>query len=367
MPRIKREEENAIDNINWFTTVSGVLTDMFLVEFQIFNIESGLPGSQIFPVSGWEDVTAAPGKFSTGSYYAYDNANTQGWTPESDADLGTHRIYWRWKQFSGSSYQTGAEDFELLAQGVGAPAVTYVTVDDLRALGLPDPPFSDADILDAIILWQAVLERACRQWFYERELTIKFDGNNRDTIHLGVPIISVEHLKINGSDDALDTDLFLTYSGRSYPDDRRNPRIKLKHSSQLTSIYVAASTRGELRFLRGNQNQEISGAFGFIEPDGSTPAPIKRALLKLVAEKLTLPIYTPAGTAAPAPVSTTVAGIVLSEKTDGHAISYGTASFSDRRSGGISGITQDTEILDIIKLYRAPIGIATAASWSYFG
>jgi len=367
MPRIKREEENTTANINWFTTVGGVLTDMYLMEFQIFNIESGLPGVQVFPTSGWEDVTAAPGKFDTGSYYAYDNANSQGWTPESDADLGTHRIYWRWKQFAGSSYQTGAEDFELLQQGVGAPAVTYVTVDDLRALGLPDPPFSDADILDAIITWQAVLERACRQWFYERELTIKFDGNNRDTIHLGVPLISVEHLKINGSDDALDSDLYISYLSRTYPDDRRNPRIKLKHSSQLTSIYVAASTRGELRFLRGNQNQEIKGKFGFLEVDDTTPAPIKRAALLLTAEKLTNPIYTPAGTAAPVPTSTTVAGVILSEKTDGHSVGYGTASFSDRRSGGISGITQNTEILDIIKLYRAPIGIATAASWSYYG
>jgi len=278
MPRIRREEENTTDNINWFIKVGGVLTDMYLVEFQIFNIEGGLPGVQVFPASGWEDVTAAPGKFDTGSYYAYDNTNAQGWTPESDADLGTHRIYWRWKQFSGSSYQTGAEDFELLAKSVGAPAVTYITLDDVRALGLPDPPFTDADILDAIITWQLVLERACRQWFYERELTLLLDGNDRDTLHLPVPIVSVEHLKLNGSSDALSTELYKVYNGRLLPDDRRNPRIKLVHSSYLSDIYLAPSMHGELIFQKGRQNQEIKGSWGYLEQDGATPAPIKRAL-----------------------------------------------------------------------------------------
>jgi len=120
MPRIARGEENTISNINWFTTVGGVLTDMYSTEYRIFNIEAGLPGTQIFPSSGWEDVTSAPGRFEAGSYYAYDNGNSRGWTPELTASLGTHRINWQWKLGAGSVYQEGYEDFEL----IGAPIVT---------------------------------------------------------------------------------------------------------------------------------------------------------------------------------------------------------------------------------------------------
>lgn len=363
MTAIARGEENTSNNINWFTTVNGAPTDMFAVEFQVFDISGGLPGSQIFPAVGWEDVSSAPGNFALGSYYAYDNTNSQGWTPEVAASLGTHRIYWRWKYKSGSSYQTGAEDFQIQVIA-GAPAVLYISVDDVRAEGLENPPHSDADIQAAIVLWQQALERACRQWFYSRELTIVFDGNNSDALHMGVPIIEIEYIKLNDDENELPVEKYRVYNSRTHPDNRRNPRVKLVHSTQLSDIYVSPFTIGELKFYKGRQNQEIKGTFGFLEPDGSTPALIKRALLKLVIEKLTHPIYTPAGEAPPDPSSVTYAGVVIEEKTDGHSIKYGTPAFKDRRVG-LSGLTQDAEVLDIIKLYRAPIGIATTSYWSY--
>jgi hypothetical protein len=134
MPSIARGEENTSGNINWFTAVNYVLTDMYLVEFRIFDISAGLPGSQVFPAGDtWEDVSAAPGKFNTGSYYAYDNANACGWTPAVDAVLGDYRIYWRWKLESGSVYQTGAEDFVVTEDEV-AIAADWLTLQDLYNL-----------------------------------------------------------------------------------------------------------------------------------------------------------------------------------------------------------------------------------------
>jgi hypothetical protein len=363
MTAIARNQENTTDNINWFTTVNDVLTDMYAVEFRVFNIESGLPGTQIFPSSGWEDVTSAPGNFDTGCYYAYDNTNAEGWTPDVDAELGTHRIYWRWMYTSGSAWQEGAEDFQLVGTGI-PPGVTYISLGDVRAEGLTDPPYSDNDINTAIVMWQQALERACRQWFYSRELDLYFDGNNSDMIHFGVPIIDVTSLQINGSTTDLDTTLYKVYNSRTYPDDRRNPRIKLVHSTQLEDIYVAFEPRGELKFRKGYKNQRVQGTFGFTESDGTTPQLISRALLKLVIEKLTRPIYTAPGTAPPTPSSVTVAGVVMEEKTDGHSIKYATGSTANRRVG-LSGLTSDPEILDIIRMYRAPIGIATPSHWTY--
>lgn len=146
MPSIARGETNTVGNLNWFTSLNSVLTDMYSCEFRIFSITSGLPGSQIFPDSGWEDVSSSPGKFDTGSYYAYDNSEAAGWTPEDDADLGTYRIYWRWKLESGSLYQTGAEDFEVTSDAVETTA-DWLTLQDLynligsaRVLQLFDDP-----------------------------------------------------------------------------------------------------------------------------------------------------------------------------------------------------------------------------------
>jgi len=364
MTAIARGEENITSNINWFITVNGNKTNMYAVEFRIFNIEGGLPGDQVFPSSDWEDVTDSPGRFETGSYYAYDNTNTQGWTPELDATLGTHRIYWRWKYLEGSDWQTGAEDFELL-DVEGLPGEYYITVDDVRAEGLTAEDFPDATVNAAITTWQSALERACRQWFYSRSLTISFDGDDTDTIHLGVPIITCDYLRINSSTTDLDTDLYKVYNSRTYPDDRRNPRVKLIRSEDTRSVFTAPYSPERLKFVKGYQNQIISGDFGFTESDGSTPLLIKRALLKLVIEKLTNPLYVPLGGSAPAPAPLTIAGVVVEERTDGHMIKYASSSMAARRVG-LSGLTGDQEILDIIKLYKAPIGIATPSNWSYY-
>jgi len=358
MPRIAREEENTVTKINWFTRVLGVLTDMYSMEFQIFRIEDGLPGTQVFPAADWEDVSAAPGKFGTGSYYAYDNANACGWTPDAGAALGTHRIYWRWKQFETSGYQEDGEDFELVGQVSAGPGETYIDVDDVRAEGLADPPFTDTMIVQAISVWQEFLDRACRQWFLPRELTLEFDGDGTHTAHFGVPIISVEYLRINLSANDLSTDLYKIYN------DKKNPHIALVHTSQLSDIHIAPFARGELKFYKGYKNQIVKGIFGCVTESGGPPELIKRALLKLVVEKLNHPMYgdPPSGSEG---TSMTYAGVVIEEKTDGHSVKYATSKFKNRRLG-LSGITQDSEVLDIIRLYRAPVGIALPSYWTYY-
>jgi hypothetical protein len=219
--------------------------------------------------------------------------------------------------------------------------------------------YPDATVIAAIEMWQQFLERACRQWFNARSRIFSVDGNDSDTLHFGVPIISLEYLKINACTDALDVGLYKVYSGNTYPDDRGNPCIKLIGPDYQRDIFVAPVTSGRLKFRKGRQNQEVKGIFGYVESDGSTPKMIKRALLLLVTEKLVTPVV-PSGGILP------ILGSILSESTDGHSISYGsiTDGFATRRPG-LSGMTQSLEVLDIIKLYRAPLGIATPAHWTY--
>jgi len=108
MPALSRGQENTPSVLNWFITVNGVLTDAFLTQYRIMDITGGLPGTQVFPTTPgtYENVTAAPGKFAGGSYYAYDNGNAQGWTPDLLENIGTHRIEWQWQISPAAPLQT---------------------------------------------------------------------------------------------------------------------------------------------------------------------------------------------------------------------------------------------------------------------
>ena len=241
----------------------------------------------------------------------------------------------------------------------------YVTVEDMRDAGLSDETaYPDADILASIQMWQAFIERACRQWFYPLDRILEFDGTDSDAIHFGVPIISVHELRINSSEVALEKSYYRVYS--DVRDDRGNPRIKLIDNRDTTNdIFTAPSRAGRMLFRKGRKNQYVRAVFGCIEPDGSCPALIKRALTKLVIEKMLRPLVE--DPADPPPLfPPLVSGILTEEWTDGHKAKYGHAGGDIKpRQPGLIGITFDQEILDIIKLYKAPIGIATPANASY--
>jgi hypothetical protein len=365
MPALARGQENQPSIVNWFVTVNGILTDMYEVGFRIFDITAGLPGTQIFPTTpgDYEDVTNAPGKFGVGSYYAYDNTAGNGYTPGLAATVGTHRIEWRWKRSVASQYQAGFEDFEVLVESAGSSVDTYCSVQDIRDLGITVAMMSDEDVLAQIELWQMVLERVCRQWFNARSMVLSLDGTDSDTLFLGVPIISVEYLRMNGNDVDVDTDYFRVYNGRAgWPDHRRNPKISLVRSED-GNLYTRPVIHGQMKFRRGYQNQEIKGIFGFTEADGSVPKPIKRALCKLVYEKITKPLNPSLVPTLPPPPPPPT-GPISEEETDDHRRKYAVASAKQAAPGILAGVTQDPEIQQILRLYRAPMGAATPAHWS---
>lgn len=371
MAAISRGQENTSDLINWFIRVNGVLTDTYTLEYRIIDVTAGYPGTQIFPVAvgTWEDVTNAPGNFNVGSYYAYDNGAGNGWTPELAANVGTHCIEWRWRISASAPLQLGNEEFEVLVQSAGSSVDTYCSVQDIRDLGITVAMANDTKVLNNIRLAQAFIERACRQWFVPKILTLNFDGTDSDAIHMGIPIISIDYLKLNNSDDALSTDLYRAYTARTYPDDRRNPRIKLIGPTEYRDIFVAPVTWGiRLIFRKGRQNQIVKGTFGFIEEDGSTPELISHATCKLTVQKLSEPLFVAPGTVPSVPAPPPILGPLIEEVTDDHKRKYGQPGGPiSKQPAGLTGFTNDQEILDIIKLYKAPIGIATPNNWTMRG
>jgi len=365
MSAFEREQITTESDLNWYVTLegTGALVDQYEVGFQIWDISSGSPGVQIFPAidDDWEEVTSS-GKFDTGSYYTYDNGEAQGWQIPADANLGEHRVKWRWKLSVSSSYQYGQEDFSVVSS-VSGTIQTYISISDVRSEGITAAIATDYQIYSAILLWQEILDRCCRQWFLPKLLTIDFDGDNSMTMNLGVPCIEVEYLRINGSTTDLDTDYYKVYGNQTdgLQSRRRNPKIALVQNIPR-DIHIAPFYEGQLRFLKGYKNQTLRGTFGFVNDDLSPPRAIQRALTKLVIEKLTNPIYP--GADAPVPAIPSFAGIVVEEKTDDHMLKYAAPTLGKRKSG-LLGITNDPEVQDIIKLYRGPIGIATPSHWMY--
>ncbi len=364
MASIARVQANTPDILRKIVYALGVPADAFAIGFRILDMTSGLPGTQVFPVADgtYEAVTTGAGKTGTGAYYAYDVAILSGWKPDIDEPLGLHRIQWRWQTASGGPYFYSTEDFAVTDAAASAPLL-YCSVEDLRKEGVTVAHASDEALLAAIITWQQAIDRITRQWFVPRALTLNLDGTDSDVLHFPVPIISVESMNINSQPDALEVGLYRVYNNRTeFQDDRRNPRIQLIGDYQDQNFFsrpiVAGSAR--MKFLKGRQNQNVVGVFGYVEADGSTPLLIKRALVKLVAEKIARPIVS-SGAAIPPIVS----GVVLEEETDNHRIRYaepggGTAPGKN----SISGLTSDPEVRDILRFYKAPLAMATPAHWS---
>jgi hypothetical protein len=236
----------------------------------------------------------------------------------------------------------------------------YITIQDIRDLGITVSQASDKLVLNTIKTWQQFIERACRQWFYPLELIMELDGTDSDAIHFGVPVISISELRLNGDSAPLNPRYYRIYNNLSSPGDRQNPRVKLIGAENGNrDIYTAPMKDGRLQFRHGRKNQYIKGVFGYVEADGTTPLLIVRALTKLVVEKLTKPVYVdpmnPPVTAPPL-----MSGVIVEEWTDGHKIKYAQSGGEVKpRAPGLAGITDDPEVLGILRLYKAPIGVAT--------
>lgn len=240
----------------------------------------------------------------------------------------------------------------------------YITAAFLRGApyNLDATLYPDGDVDPQIIVWESMIDRATRQWFESRAAVVAVDGSNSDTLHFAIPLITVNDLFINDETVALDTDFYEAYTNRTgYPDDRRNPRIKLRRGRQ-GDIFTRDGRAGR-KFLKGRRNQTIDGDWGFTEADGSVPPLIQRALALLVIEKITQPVLPAATSGVPPAVPT---GLLIEEETDDHRQRWQPAGGATRaRAGGLLGLTNNPEVLRILQLYKAPVGIATPADWTF--
>lgn len=323
--------------------------------FQISQkVTTGSP-IQVFPVSGRQavnvDSALVPGRY------------VANWTVPNNALIGTWSITWTARHHLASADQFYTEEFEIISAATLQPDALYISVEDVRAAGLNTQPPDDQTILTSIQYWQQIIDRVTRQWFRPIATEFYLDGCGNNTISLPVPIISIETLRINGLNETLDPQRYRVYAGRRLPDDRRNPRIQLVDNwGYDRDIFTAPDRAHRNVFFTGRHNQFVRGVFGYVEEDGSTPLPIKRAMMKLVLRDLASPLVpTPGMVMTPPPLTS---GMVQTEWTDGHQISYQT-SMVKPRAPGLMGLIDDPEVQMIVKLYRAPIALGAPSHPSF--
>jgi len=283
-----------------FITVNGVLTDVFSLEFQIFELVTNpLVPTQVYPVSGRQAVnvgitcpTALAGRVSVGRYFAT-------WAVPLAELIGSHRIKWFFKVSALSSEIVFQEDFEVLPDGSASADDGYVSVAEMRDEGVP-ATVSDEYLQKRIVLASRFVEAATKRFFLPRPLTIKVDGKGGTKILLSDPIISISEVLFDTTPWApsatlVDMDLVRVYNrhltqGLLSPDDRNNPKIELFHPAEMLQHYGTARTWSRLVFPPGQQNVTITGVFGYTDPDssaqGKTPDLIKHVTKLLVMREI---------------------------------------------------------------------------------
>lgn len=155
----------------------------------------------------------------------------------------------------------------------------YINPADVYAEGIAE---GTPHVESRIAKWEAIVERVTGNIFYvtsSQEIIVP--GNGTNVLLLNTPMVAVSALKINGLDTALDSSKYRAFTGKAPPqDDRHNPKIEL-----LSGGYDIF-TRGRGDIFAEGLDQKITATWGYVEPDNSTPRPIKDAVLELVIRDL---------------------------------------------------------------------------------
>lgn len=211
----------------------------------------------------------------------------------------------------------------------------YASLAEARAEGITEAQADDTRL-------NALLARASRYiddltgwWFEPRAFTWTTDGLGTELLHLPAPPITLASVSVDG--DALDLADVIVYG---LPTDdlahRQNPKL---------------ARRSGVRWPRGRRNVVVTGSFGYVRSDGTSPPDeIKDACLRLVFRMLPR-LGDAAGQAARR------AHEIVKETTDGHSYELGSAQSGEAGAWRRSGVTGDPDLdLVLLRFRRPPSG-----------
>lgn len=353
MPALAREQSSSCANpvLDIFTAISGVLVDVEVLEFQIWEkVTNPLVPVQVFPAAPGtrepvDTVALCPGggKISTGHFVA-------AWTVPVGEPIGTHEIRWFFRLTGASAEQTATEEFEVLTSVVGSFTNGYCTVQDLRDEGVTVSMASDAQLQERILLASRMIDKFTGRFFDLRTQSFTMDGTGKASIHLDVPIVAIDTVSV---DDVafLPSDIIVynrhVSEGLAFPNDADNPRIEVRQPLDDDLLFKI----GLKVFPKGQKNIRLDGVFGYREFDGTVSGKVPD-LIRYVCKLMTIRYL-----ARMADISGSAdyrdSWRVVSIKTRDQAVQWATPSASMGRRG-VGRFTGDPEIDTFLLGFRRP-------------
>lgn len=133
-------------------------------------------------------------------------------------------------------------------------------------------------------------------WFFVKvDGELDLNGNGEVRLNLPYPVVSsgqggdgIESITLFDEDDAVDDALYEVNQGAQpgVADPRLNAYVEYVANSSVAT--ASRSPEAELHAVwpYGVQNIHLDGSWGYLEPDGSTPVLVKKAIAKLVIREL---------------------------------------------------------------------------------
>lgn len=228
------------------------------------------------------------------------------WDPGSAA-VGQYTVRWFYQVLATDMVSPVAaeasfdQEMELVAKPYAG--ANYCTVYDLQAEGLA----SDVTAARA----QALIVRASRyvENFTGRRFGVThkvatIDGSQARALLIEEPIVMVEKILLTvvsafgSSDLTVRSDTLKVFNrhireGLLQPDDRDNPKLEFVHGDDQNGVNYDYQTQtgyvlSSLMWPRGRHNVQVTGLFGYTEPDGSFTGKVPELLreaVKLLAIK----------------------------------------------------------------------------------
>lgn len=343
----------------------GVLVAPSALSFAIYDISDDakrVAPVQVFPGAGMHAVDLDADKVGTGHYAA-------AWDCAADEALGAHEIRWTVTLVAGGPAVTFRREFDVLAGVPGLRQRGYALVSELRDEGVTIQQVSDARLVRLIDEASRYVDRVTRRFFEPRQMTLVLDGRGGRELGLNHPIVALESVAtIDATGAVIPVDLaavrvynrHLT-AGLLSPDDRDAPRLEMVLDTPMLvgapGYYYPSEVYCSGSFPRGTQNVQVTGVFGYTDPDdargsaGDTPAAIREAVKLLVMRRL------PKLSDSDGRFEATQRHRIVSERT--REQQYQLAPQGGANGGPRGSFTTDWEIDQLLEAYCAPLELAS--------
>lgn len=326
-----------------FWQVSGQMKDPYSVEVAIFDAEDLGSESQVWPDSGYADITTA-GRLSKGLYAPYDEDTSTWWAP--DAAAPRLRLEYRIVPTEGADAIVIERWCEVVLRSVTLyPFASAVLIRDVREAGLPESMASDSVVSRLIGRWTNVVNSYARRSFTPAFARKSVEMAPDCVIYFDDYLSAVQSVTLQGQDEAeSDEDVELD---NTYPDRLKDCRLILGGDGGLNGTYYNARhpdwTTGSSVAIRA----EVAGVWGVFDPATLLPpADVRQILLETMVKEALGEDF--------------AYGPLRRSRVDAHEVEYAVAATTATMSS--VNLTINPRLEAVLAQYRSPAFVGYVAT-----